>query len=248
MHTGFSRYCVSLEAACSHLTTDPAVRAVLSRVVGDACLPVALDLMKSGSLTGDLGEAVHDFFLERIQTDAIPVWTGFIYQSGDRYPVRVNGYHGVFWVWAVDEEPIGYFLDQDRAVTFARTNWDDVYEEGADPEADGSEESPCPYCEATDSCEHLLLVVDRTFREAQGGLLCEAFNSKWADLLNDTDDPDFDESTAFDEILEEVDALSDMALRSSPNSAPGLTSSYSIYFSSSKRKAAVALKKFSSSS
>jgi hypothetical protein len=31
------------------------------------------------------------------------------------------------------------------------------------------------YFDTTNDCDHLLLFVDKTFREAQGGLLCDAF-------------------------------------------------------------------------
>lgn len=244
MDKGFSQHCVSLEDACAALSQRRRVQAVLKEAVGSANFSAALKMMKSGPFTGDLGAKIHDLFLERIESDAVSVWSGFIYQDGDRYPVRVNEYNGVFWVWAVEDDPIGYFLDRDQAITFARTNWDDVYEDGEDPESEENGEAHCPYCDATEDCDHLLLVVDRTFREAQGGLFMEAFNSRWSELVNEADDPDFDESECFDELLEEVDSLSDMEIRSSPNSAPGLTSSYSLYFCSSKRKATAALKNF----
>jgi hypothetical protein len=120
-------------------------------------------------------------------------------------------------------------------------------EENADSETqDGDAEARCPYCDSIEDCDHLVLMVDRTFREALGGLLWQDFGSRWADICNETEDPDFNESQAFDELLDEVDSLCDSEVRSSPNSAPGLTSSYSSYFCSSKKKASAAVKAFCS--
>jgi hypothetical protein len=244
MEKGFSQQCVSLEIACIRLSLRPQVQALLKSAVGNTQFTAALAMMKLGSLTGDLGATIHDLLLERIEAEAVQVWGGFIYRDGGRFPISVNEFNGVFWVLPIDGDPIGYFLDRDHAVEFVRVNWDDVHEDAETLEVDEEAEMHCPYCHATEDCDHLLLVVDRTFREAQGGRLMEAFNSRWSELVNEADDPDFDESEYFDELLEELDSLADMSICSSPNSAPGLTSSYSLYFCSSKLKAGAAVESF----
>ncbi len=121
-----------------------------------------------------------------------------------------------------------------------------MYKQGEEPdEEDG--EVHCPYCDTTDDCGHLLLMVDRTFRHAEGGLLYEAFNARWADIMEKADDPDFDEREPFDELLEKVDSLSNSELTSSPDSAPGMSSTYSFYYCRSKKKALAAVKQFGKS-
>ena len=77
-------------------------------------------------------------------------------------------------------------------------------------------------------------------------MLYEAFNAKWSKIVEDADDPDFYEHEPFEELLQEVDALADSELTASPDSAPGMSSTYSYYYCSSKKKTLAALKKFTS--
>ena len=98
---------------------------------------------------------------------------------------------------------------------------------------------PCPYCQK-DGCEHLLLVVDETFRTAEGGLLMDSFNSRWTTLFDD-DDEDIDEKNRFNQLIEEDDALASATAVANQDSLPGLSSSYQIFYAESKEKANVAL-------
>jgi hypothetical protein len=235
--------CIDLGAACKVLVESTAVQALVKKKVGEKHLPAAMALMKAGKLEGPLGDKLHDFLSDTIENKSDAVWSGLIPQEDDEYPVNVMAFHGVFWVQAMEYDPIGYFLSEDDAVSFTRSNWDDVYEEGEESDEDDGEVH-CPFCDTTDDCGHLLLMVDRTFRHAEGGLLYEAFNARWADIMEKADDPDFDEREPFDELLEEVDSLSDSELTSSPDSAPGMSSTYSFYYCSSKKKALAAAKRF----
>lgn len=249
MDKGFSSDTVDLAEACKVLAKSRSVQAHLKEEVGSAHYREALQMMKSGNLNGDLGASVHDLLANMIDSDADTVWSGFIYQDHEKWTVRVNECHGVFWVWAVESDPVGYFLDKASAISFARTNWDNVYEDGEEPEDDESEgdgEIRCPFCDTTENCDHLLLVVDQTFRHAEGGVLYEAFNAKWSKIVEDADDPDFDEREPFEELLQEVDTLADSELAASPGNAPGMSSTYSYYYCSSKKKTQAALKKFTS--
>lgn len=97
---------------------------------------------------------------------------------------------------------------------------------------------PCPYCQK-DSCEHLLLVVDETFRTAEGGLLMDSFNSRWKALFDD--DEAIDEKNIFDQLIEEVDALAAATAVINQDSMPGLSSSYQIFYAKSEEKANAAL-------
>jgi hypothetical protein len=243
MDKGFSSDTVDLAEACKVLAKSRSVQAYLKEEVGSAHYREALQMMKSGNLTGELGASVHDLLANMIDSDADTVWSGFIYQDHDKWTVRVNECHGVFWVWAVESDPVGYFLDKAAAISFARTNWGKVDEDGKEPD-DEDGEVHCPYCDTTESCDHLLLVVDKTFRLAEGGLLYEAFNTSWAEILEDAVDPDFDESDPFYELLQRVESLADAKKQSSQDSVPGMSSAYDLYFCSSKERAQVALKRF----
>ena len=147
-------------------------------------------------------------------------------------------------------DPIGYFLDKDSAVAFAYSNWENVYEDGEEQEdenesMDEVEDASCPFCQATENCDHLLLVVDLTFRTAGGGLLLEAFETKWSDLSDaQSEDEDFDESGLFEEMLEEVETLADAQIESSQSSFPGMSSAYVSFFCSTRTRTQTALKKF----
>jgi len=119
---------------------------------------------------------------------------------------------------------------------------------------DEENESACPFCGSQDNCEHLLLLVDKTFRTADGGVLMNAFNKRWCAICNegeedeeDEDDEggnDFDESEAFDELLDEIDFLADTSIDYDHEGGPGTSSTYVIYFVESEAKAQNALARF----
>ena len=117
------------------------------------------------------------------------------------------------------------------------------YEDGQEPD-DENGEIHCPFCNTTDSCDHLLLMVDLTFRHAEGGLLYDAFNARWSKIVETADDPDFDEREPFDDLLQEVDSLADSELSSSQDGMPSMSSSYNFYYCGSKEKSEIALKIF----
>lgn len=118
------------------------------------------------------------------------------------------------------------------------------YEDNQNSAEDENGEIHCPFCKTTDSCDHLLLMVDLTFRHADGGLLYDAFNARWSKIIETADDPDFDEREPFDDLLQEVDSLADSELSSSQDGMPGMSSTYNYYFCSSKKKSLAALKIF----
>lgn len=104
-------------------------------------------------------------------------------------------------------------------------------------------DSACPFCGINGDCAHLLLVVDRTFRAAAGGILMDAFNARWSACFRGAD---FNERQAFGELLEEVDALSDAMAEHDHEGGPGMSSSYSTYFAQSVARARGVLERFSS--
>jgi len=103
----------------------------------------------------------------------------------------------------------------------------------------------CPYCKSISDCEHVLLVVDCTFRIAEGGHLMDAFNDRWHAMFDGEND-DFDEREPFAELLEEVDSLSDFSTDFDHHGAPGMSSTYEIYYVQNKNNADKAIKLFKS--
>jgi hypothetical protein len=101
----------------------------------------------------------------------------------------------------------------------------------------------CPFCASADGCEHLLLLVDLTFRTSDGGDLFEAFGDRWR-TISDQENDDFDECETFNELLEEVDSLSDASLDYVVEGGPGMTSEYRVYFCSSEERVQAAVARF----
>ena len=103
----------------------------------------------------------------------------------------------------------------------------------------------CPYCASSNDCEHLLLLVDRTFRTAEGGALMRVFNEHWSHLCEKGGD-DFDEHQPFEDLLEEVDSSSDYSADFDFEGGPGRSSAYSIYYVKSASRADAVLTHFTS--
>ena len=101
----------------------------------------------------------------------------------------------------------------------------------------------CPYCSSTGECAHLLLIVDRTFRTAVGGVLMEVFNDRSSKLLEEGGD-DFEEPEPFENLLDEVDSCADSSADYDERGGPRMSSSYSSYYVRSAVKADAAVARF----
>ena len=88
-------------------------------------------MMRKGKLTGALGIDVHDYLVDEIGNESRTVWNGLIPATHDTYPVDVNEYAGVFYVWAMEYDDVGYFLSLDAAKGYVYGNWEGV--EPAEP-------------------------------------------------------------------------------------------------------------------
>jgi hypothetical protein len=118
----------------------------------------------------------------------------------------------------------------------SQENMDDT-EENDDPQ--------CPFCGDKNVCEHLLFVVDATFRDVLLGELYEAFTKRWADLQQaEEDNPKFDEGQEFDDLLEEVKDLADAQLNYGVDQMPGMSSAYQAYYCKTKDRTREAVEKF----
>jgi hypothetical protein len=101
------------------------------------------------------------------------------------------------------------------------------------------ESDQCPYCRSNQGCEHLLLCLDTTFRQAEGGYLWEHFNDAWSKIFcANSEDVNFDEREAFDKLLEQVNDLADDSSEWVFESGrPGSSSAYLAFWISSDSKA-----------
>jgi hypothetical protein len=108
---------------------------------------------------------------------------------------------------------------------------------------DGAPE--CPYCSSLSDCSHVLLLVDTTFRTAEGGVLMRAFNDRWGKLCEKGGD-DYDERESFNGLLDEVDACADSSAEYDHEGGPGMSSSYSIFYVESADAAQEAVARFAS--
>jgi len=121
---------------------------------------------------------------------------------------------------------------------------DDEYEDEHDDEHDDEEGSrECPYCRSEETCPHLLLTVDKTFRTAEGGVLMDAFNARW-NVLVDKGGQRFDEYSAFVELLERVASLSDAETEHRHDGPPGMSSAYLSFYAGSDGKMKAAVRRF----
>jgi len=100
----------------------------------------AVDMMRRGkyfpALFSDIEDDVCDFFYEKIYYDgAEPVWQGTIYDPNDEdnssrwYPVQACEYEGVFFAWAFECDPEGYFSSLEATKEFISYNWVNVGED-----------------------------------------------------------------------------------------------------------------------
>jgi hypothetical protein len=95
----------------------------------------AVEMIRHGELVGDVGDSVHDFFLDEIENEAEDVWSGTLYDPEDEdnpdtnYPVGIREYCGVFFVWALECDNAGYFLSREDALQYVIGNWDNVRED-----------------------------------------------------------------------------------------------------------------------
>ena len=105
-------------------------------MVGAKAFLATLALMQAGKLDGNIGDNIRDLLSDAIENDATAIWTGFTHHPRGDYPLVVNEYHGVYWVHAMEFDPVGYFVEEFAAVSFAYSNWENVYQDGEKPDDD----------------------------------------------------------------------------------------------------------------
>lgn len=117
---------VDLAGAGTKLASNRRARALLRTRLAETEFERAIALLRAGDFDGELGARVHDILHQEIHDNATDYWEGTIGEGLYGHPVRVGGYGGVYLVWAMDWGVFGYFLSHEDAVSFVRSNWDDV--------------------------------------------------------------------------------------------------------------------------
>ncbi len=97
-------------------------------------------------------------------------------------------------------------------------------------------ESICPYCAETDPCEHALLILDVTFRCAEGGALDDAFSAAWAAIYDLYPDGDVEEDIEIDALLDIVEGIADGEAEEFYDGTPGMSSKSRIFYCSSRER------------
>jgi hypothetical protein len=126
---------------------------------------------------------------------------------------------------------------QQKDIVFPQTDSPSDLEFEPDDESDDDSSSAfkCPYCQKEDSCEHLLLLVNLTFRNAGNGALFDKFEARWREIRDEFRDEfgeryDFDEGKFFDELLDDVSRLSDAENFWDFEGGPGQSCSYHAFY------------------
>jgi len=103
--------------------------------------------------------------------------------------------------------------------------------------------STCPFCGTINNCLHLLLLVDKAFRKADGGILRKSFNNRWSDICDENGD-DFDEREFFDVLLEKVESIADVMINFEYDEMPGMSSDNVVFFVKDEESSKKAVESF----
>lgn len=119
---------VPLEGTLQKLARSKKLRQSMAAHFGDVEVIAALAMMRAGRLEGSLSGRVHDFLSDELVNECAVAWNGLIPGSEYDYPVCVHSYAGIFHVWALEYDSVGYFLCLADAKDYVYMNWDEVRE------------------------------------------------------------------------------------------------------------------------
>jgi hypothetical protein len=183
---------------------------------------------------------VLDYFRKKIIDFSEGVWWGTRGDLNKGAPVQINDFQGIYWAWALGEDPAGYFLTEDSAILFVERIWD---ARKSKPIVEDGDEVHCPYCHSVGSCGHHLLTVDITFREAHGGKLYDEFNGRLG-AMHFHFGKQMSEAEIFEEVLGEVALLADKDITEFTDLGPGQSSEYEHYYCHSKERTVDVVRRF----
>lgn len=88
--------------------------------VEDASSMIAM--MRQDKFIGEIGDELHDFLIDEIANESELIWEGVILGSEDEFSIGINGYHGIYYVWAVEYDDQGFFVNIDDAKDYIISN------------------------------------------------------------------------------------------------------------------------------
>jgi len=126
---------VTLETALLVLVKSRKLRKILNQEFGLSKAKSMFSMMEKGVFSGVAGADLHDFLIDNIVNESEELWRGLILTTANEddhdhnYPVGINYYHGVYYVWATDYDETGYFLKFEDAKRFIFSEWLDPIKE-----------------------------------------------------------------------------------------------------------------------
>jgi hypothetical protein len=128
MDRQFCKSCVDLEGTLRKLAKSDLFQATLIKEFGSSMAQTMRSMMLDGKFSGDSGDELHDFLLDAIVNDSKTSWSGLINSSDEDWPINVQEYFGVFYIWAMEYDNVGYFLNKEDALSFVFSEGWDVRE------------------------------------------------------------------------------------------------------------------------
>lgn len=123
---------VELEATFPILAKSQRACDGLEQSLGGKLGKHAVKMLRSGKIEGSIGTQISDHFEDVIANEAKDSWEGELYDPEDpdnperKYPAGVKEYEGVFYAWALESDPAGYFLSNADADNYISMNWDHI--------------------------------------------------------------------------------------------------------------------------
>jgi hypothetical protein len=125
MNKQFCKTCVDLEGTLLKLAKSDLFQATLSKEFGSPMAQTMRAMMLEGRFSGDSGDDLHDFLLDAIVNDSTTAWSGLINSGDEDWPINVQEYFGVFYVWSMEYDNVGYFLSKEDALSYVFSEgWD----------------------------------------------------------------------------------------------------------------------------
>jgi hypothetical protein len=189
------------------------------RIVSGGKYRQTLERFKSGDTDDVECAKALNYFRKEIVDHSDGVWWGKLRAPNKGNPVQMNEYRGIYWAWALGEDPAGHFQKEESAILFVANIWN---ARKSKPLVEHGDEVHCPFCDSADICGHHLLTVDITFREAHGGGLYDEFNRRLG-AMSFHFGKQMSEAEIFEQVLGEVALPPD---KESTDLGPGQSSEY----------------------
>jgi hypothetical protein len=83
-------------------------------------------MLAAARFYGDLGGTLHDLLTDEISCGADTVWSGLMGSEDEPFGVHVRAYERVYFVHAIEYDPVGYFQTLQDAVDYIFNTWEGV--------------------------------------------------------------------------------------------------------------------------